>query len=515
MASTYTSRLRLEKQADGENSSTWGQRQNVVHDLIDDSISGMTTIATTGGTTTLTTNNSAADQARMAIIKVAGALVSDATIAIPSQTKKYIVWNATSGAFAVSLKAGAGVAFAVAQGKRLPVFCDGADCYSAVTDRVGMGLGTAAAVDTGTSAGNAVILDESSKLPAVDGSQLTGVVASGGMSKNYANNGSFAVNQIVTPTTIDNSYPIDGWRLLLGAANAATFAQDSADVPTGAGYAAKLIVGSGNNNKFGIFCPIENRDILDARGQAMSLRVALKATAGLTDGTGKIRIGLMQWTGTADAISATPISAWGNEGTNPTLIANWAFVNTPAALSVTASWADYTIANQAISASATNLGLLIWSDDKANTQTTDILRVGGYITMSLGSSAPAAQVAAFDAELRKCQRYYNKTFPYSTAAAQNAGTTGALTYLVQIATTVPDCVIWAFPQSMRIGPTMTYYNPSNTNSNWRSVTRAADNGASSSLLTPNESFVVVKDAGAASQALGDTVAVHAQADARL
>jgi hypothetical protein len=48
---------------------------------------------------------------------------------------------------------------------------------TAGTARTSLGLGTAAIVDTGTSAGNAVILDGSAKLPAVDGSQLTNIPA--------------------------------------------------------------------------------------------------------------------------------------------------------------------------------------------------------------------------------------------------------------------------------------------------------------------------------------------------
>ena len=50
---------------------------------------------------------------------------------------------------------------------------------TAGTARTSLGLGTAAVVDTGTSAGNAVILDGSSRLPAVDGSQLTNLPAAG------------------------------------------------------------------------------------------------------------------------------------------------------------------------------------------------------------------------------------------------------------------------------------------------------------------------------------------------
>lgn len=45
----------------------------------------------------------------------------------------------------------------------------------AAAARAVLGLGTAATVNTGTSAGNAVVLDGSAKLPAVDGSNLTNV----------------------------------------------------------------------------------------------------------------------------------------------------------------------------------------------------------------------------------------------------------------------------------------------------------------------------------------------------
>ena len=43
--------------------------------------------------------------------------------------------------------------------------------------RTGLGLGTAATLNTGTSANNLVQLDGSSKLPAVDGSALTGIAS--------------------------------------------------------------------------------------------------------------------------------------------------------------------------------------------------------------------------------------------------------------------------------------------------------------------------------------------------
>lgn len=243
------------------------------------------------------------------------------------------------------------------------------------------------------------------------------------LQKNFLINGSMAIAQRAMPTA-DNSYCLDRWRLMLGAANAATVTQDTADVPTGAKYACKLVVGSGINNKFGIFQPIEGVNIYELRGQTVSILVPLKATAGLTDGSGKIRVGILQWTGTEDSISATPISAWNAEGTNPTLIANWAFANTPAAIAVTTSWADYAVLNVSISASAVNLGVLIWSDDKANTQTTDILRVGGYVTFVKGGNVPNPVVAPITKEKADCQRYYEKDGISGVTAPGSANATG-------------------------------------------------------------------------------------------
>ena len=50
---------------------------------------------------------------------------------------------------------------------------------TAGTARTSLGLGTAAITDTGTSAGNTVVLDGSARLPAVDGSQLTNLPSAG------------------------------------------------------------------------------------------------------------------------------------------------------------------------------------------------------------------------------------------------------------------------------------------------------------------------------------------------
>lgn len=69
----------------------------------------------------------------------------------------------------------------VADGAVTPVKTSGFGAWvtaaSAALARTALGLGTAATKDTGTSAGQVVVLEVGAKLPAVDGSQLTGVSA--------------------------------------------------------------------------------------------------------------------------------------------------------------------------------------------------------------------------------------------------------------------------------------------------------------------------------------------------
>ena len=82
MASTYTTRIGLEKQADGENANTWGLRLNTnVIDLVDEATAGYEAIDISGGATTLTATDGASNQARNMGLRFTGALsaATDAT----------------------------------------------------------------------------------------------------------------------------------------------------------------------------------------------------------------------------------------------------------------------------------------------------------------------------------------------------------------------------------------------------------------------------------------------------
>ena len=92
--STFTSRIRLEKQADGANPNSWGLilNQNVI-DLVDDAIAAYTTVTVSAADVTLTTENGASDQARSAFIELIGDLTSSTDIILPAQSKSYFIRN--------------------------------------------------------------------------------------------------------------------------------------------------------------------------------------------------------------------------------------------------------------------------------------------------------------------------------------------------------------------------------------------------------------------------------------
>jgi hypothetical protein len=114
-------------------------------------------------------------------------------------------------------------------------------------------------------------------------------------------------------------------------------------------------------------------------------------------------------------------------------------------------------------------------------------------------------------ELIIAQRYFAKTFPQGTAPAQNAGVTGALFMKNPIALGDPGRA-WQFPVTMLSPPTVTTYNPSAANANWRDVTAAGD--ATVSLdpgTSASDKEVFIATSGTVAT-LGDLLAIHVSAD---
>ena len=157
MTASYTSRLRLVKQGDGDNPNTWG---TVLNDgmisLVDDAIAGYTTVELgAAATVTLSAVDGASDVPRNAFIELKGSVGgSHNTISmiIPAQSKGYVINNKvsanTTASDIVKIKTASGTGYTVPFGAIGLVICDGTSVFA--TNTKGQGFGTAASADVGT-----------------------------------------------------------------------------------------------------------------------------------------------------------------------------------------------------------------------------------------------------------------------------------------------------------------------------------------------------------------------------
>ena len=94
MASSASDLIKFEKQATGENASTWGTKANTAMSRIEEAIAGMTTITVTGSNYTLddtqySENSSTTSESHLHIIKTTGTLTGNRDVIVPARTKTY------------------------------------------------------------------------------------------------------------------------------------------------------------------------------------------------------------------------------------------------------------------------------------------------------------------------------------------------------------------------------------------------------------------------------------------
>jgi len=161
MASSYTSRIRLNKQGDGDNPNSWGTVLNDgVISLVDDAIAAYTTVEIgANATVTLSAVNGASDVPRSAFLEVKGSVGGTNTtisLIIPANSKSYVINNVvsanTTASDIVKIKTAAGGGYDIPFGAVGLVVCDGTSVWS--QNAKGLGFGTAASADIGVCASN-------------------------------------------------------------------------------------------------------------------------------------------------------------------------------------------------------------------------------------------------------------------------------------------------------------------------------------------------------------------------
>lgn len=286
-------------------------------------------------------------------------------------------------------------------------------------------------------------------------------------------NGGFQINQLAvatytsatTPANSDDTYLFDQWILLSDGNDIADVSQETSVVPTGGAASAKFEVET-QNKKFGLIQIIENKEAIKYAGKVASLQFKARTVTGKV--IENVRAAVISWSSTADAVTSDVVSAWENEGTNPTLAANWTYENTATNNALVAdAWTTYKIENISIdTASMANLAVFIWVDD-TDASVDDLLYLAD-VQLNQGAVCLPYQPRSFDLELRSSQRFFQKSYVYSTAL--NANTIDSICTVCSraSASTSVNSVVVKFSVPMRTGcaPVITTYRGDGASAQW-------------------------------------------------
>ena len=171
MANSTSSFLKLTVQATGENSGTWGQITNTNLLIVEQAIAGYEAVAlnaTTG--VTLTVSNGAVSNGKNAVLQLTGTITTAVNVVVPVVEKVYIIDNATSGAYAVTVKtaSGSGVTWAAADKGTKMVYGDGTNIVDTAFTELSSDFSPQLSADLDTNGQNIIIdstkaiLDENS-----------------------------------------------------------------------------------------------------------------------------------------------------------------------------------------------------------------------------------------------------------------------------------------------------------------------------------------------------------------
>lgn len=137
MPSQYTTSLKLQEIANGEQSGIWGTTTNNNLNLIEQAITGVTTINMGNQNYTLSNLNGVPSDARNAVIVATGTNSAIRQIIAPLAQKFYVVSNKTTGGFDITIGGSTGALVAIKNGVTAQVYCNGTDFYSAQTGSAG------------------------------------------------------------------------------------------------------------------------------------------------------------------------------------------------------------------------------------------------------------------------------------------------------------------------------------------------------------------------------------------
>ena len=151
MASTYSSDLKLELMATGENAGTWGTKTNTNLQLVQQAIGGFEQVTVgDGATVALAMTDGTISNARNMVVKVATVTLSGATVlTVPDSIEKMYIFDVTgvTNPTNLTIKTASGTGFTLDAAKIYAAYSDGTNLNDVSLDTLGGTIGSAQIAD--------------------------------------------------------------------------------------------------------------------------------------------------------------------------------------------------------------------------------------------------------------------------------------------------------------------------------------------------------------------------------
>ena len=213
MASTFSSDLKLELMATGENAGTWGTKTNTNLELVQQAIAGFEQISlSSGSTTTLVMSNASISNARNMVIKFATITLSGATtVTIPDSIEKFYIFDCRliTNPTNLTIKTASGTGFTIDASKIYAAYADGTNLNEVSLDTLGGTIGTASIADDAVT--SAKIADDAVVSAAIaDNAVLTVNISNANVSTAKIADDAVTVDKLQRKFTISTSSPSGG-----------------------------------------------------------------------------------------------------------------------------------------------------------------------------------------------------------------------------------------------------------------------------------------------------------------
>lgn len=465
MTSTFSPNKNYELQATGDNSGTWGTKANANLSIIDLNLGGVKNATLSGFDVTVST----ADAENITHI-LSGALSANINYKFPNAGSIFNVVNNTTGPYTVTLKnAGGGAGLDLPQGQSALVFVN-------------------------------------------SNSTTIQYVSLPGFYRNWLINGDMEIWQrgaggsaSIAVGASSTAYTADRWFLQTQINEACTVSQQ-ASISDGSRYCARIQRNLNQTGTASVYFgqPLDSDVIHALRGKIVTISAKVRTGASWSPSGGTLVFELLTGTGTNPAKRGA--SAYTGEATVAQVSTTLSTSSAVTVVSATSSSAFPTNATQA--------------EVHFTWQPFGSAGVADYVEIDEVMLCAATGQTTFDRktfieDLRECLHFYQKTFPYSTAPAQNTGIAQWVFIEATAANTADSSVTFPFPGGeMRSAPAFTGFNPKAANAQaWDFVASAAVSSTSLGNSGSGKGWTVTwvnASGGAAGHLLGIDITADAE-----